>query len=193
VSLVLLLRYRRAIRLRHVGPLLLGGTVGVPVGVAVLDAVDGPTGRRVVGALIGAYALAALATERRRRATRPLRGRSALALGTLAGLAGGTLGGAFDTGGPPVIAWANARGLAPDVFKATLQAFFVPATLVQLALFAPRGYLDAATFETALVAAPGMVVGLVAGTWIGERMRPIVFRRLVLVVLLVLGTLLVAS
>ena len=104
-----------------------------------------------------------------------------------AGLAAGALGGAFATGGPPVIAYGTARGLPPFVFKGGLQAFFACTTAAHLVLLAGAGIL---TQDVALDGA--LLMPLVPlGTWLGgrygDRLAPALFRRLVLAALLALG------
>lgn len=178
-------RYRRHARWREVAPMLAGGVLGLPLGVLALERLDPGPCIRALGVLLVLYVLHAAWPRGRRGTGRPV----PRPLGVPAGLVAGVFGGAFAMGGPPVIAYANARRLTPATFKGVLQGFFVVASTLQLGLLARAGLLNGAVLRHDLLLAPAVPVGVWLGTRYGDRLHPAVFRRLILSALLVLGAL----
>ncbi len=184
VSGLVFWRYRRHVLWREVGPQLLGAALGLPLGVLALKHLDADLSVRILGGSLVLYVLGSVwprrgGTEETRPVTR--------AWAAPAGFVGGALGGAFATGGPPVIAYASARRLTPAAFKAVLQAYFFTATCAHVALLAQNDILTGALLGDVL---PFLVL-IPAGVWLGghagERVNPRIFRRLVLGALLALG------
>ncbi|MDJ0522610.1 MAG: sulfite exporter TauE/SafE family protein [Planctomycetota bacterium] len=185
VAALIFWRYRRHVLWGEVVPQLAGAAIGLPVGVLALKHVDPDPCVRALGVLILLYLAWTLwprstgTTTRRRRIARPW--------GFPAGIVAGAFGGAFATGGPPVIAYGTARGYNPKTFKAVLQGFFVTATAAHLGLLANAGILTRDVLLRAVVFVPLVPLGTWLGGRYGDRLHPIVFRRLVLAALFVLG------
>jgi uncharacterized membrane protein YfcA len=179
-------RTRRSFRLADVAPLYLGAAMGLPLGVLLLRNLDPDPATRALGAFLVVYSLWALLVE-----WRPAPGPRGPAWGrgwaVPAGFLAGILGGAFATGGPPVIVYAHARRWPPDAFKALLQGFFVAATATHLVLLAGASILTPSLAGHAVPFLPLLPLGVWLGARWGERLAPVAFRRLVLAALFALG------
>lgn len=173
-------RWRRSIMWRDVLALLVPALVAVPVGVWVVSAVDQVLVTRLLGVLIIAYALYSLAGLRVPSVTRP-----GWAVG--AGAFSGLLAGAYNTGGPPLVAYASATGWTPEQFKGNLQTIFFALGLMVVTSHAVAGNFTNEVWLIVLYGLPGIVLGTAAGLFLGRRIRPDLFRKLVLVLLIVLG------
>jgi len=184
VAALVFWRYRRHVLWGEVGPQLLGAAVGLPIGVYALQNLPPDPCIRVLGGLLLAYVLLEARPRRAVAAEGPVVPR---AWGVPAGLLAGAFGGAFSTGGPPVIAYGNARRFEPRAFKAVLQAFFVTVSTAHLLLLASAGILTARVGTSALLFLPLVVLGTWLGGRCGDLLRPALFRRLVLAALFVLG------
>ncbi len=183
-----LLRWRNSLQLSEVLPVLLGVVVGTPLGVLFLTSADDRWVRGALGVVLIAYASLALGRERdARRADAAPTVPVSRGWGPPAGLLGGILGGAFNTGGPPVILYATARHWTPGAFRANLQLGFVTNTSIQLALLARQGLLDARVLRLDAVAIPAMFLGLYVGHRVGGRMDGPRFRRVILMILAAFG------
>ncbi len=183
---VVLVQCRRGVSRERVLPLLIGAFIGTPLGVYFLNEAEPRGVEAVLGVVLVAYAAHGLLRPRTPRPDRPESLGSSLLAGAAATL-GGVLGGAFNTGAPPVILYITWRGWPPLVAKGTLQAFFLVSTLYQLALFWSGGALTAEVGNAWLRGLPGLGLGLAVGIVLGRRIDAATFRRLVLVLLLVLG------
>ena len=178
---------RGGLRRDAVLPLLAGAFVGVPLGVLFLHEADPRLVERALGIALVLYALHGLLARTAGSGAPPVASRWRDGVGAVAGSLGGVLGGAFNTGGPPVVLYVAWRRYPPAVVKAALQCFFLVSTAYQLALFAASGTLSETALRTAAVGLPSLGVGLFAGIALGRRLDAAAFRRVVLVVLLVLG------
>ena len=114
-------------------------------------------------------------------------------LDRLAALVGGSLGGAFNTGGPPLVAHLYRHPDHPERLKATLQALFIGIGVSRLPIAAAQGLLDAAIWRDALLSVPLIVGALIAGDRIARRSDPERFRRACWVGLAAMGAALFAA
>jgi uncharacterized membrane protein YfcA len=182
----LLLRYRTALNLGAVKQLAAGQLVGVPLGVALLGRVPETVLVPALGGVVIAYALYALSGRR----LPELRGAGwGLGLGALAGV----LSGAYNTGGPPVIVYADSRRWSPAEFKGNLQGFFLVADVLVVAGHALSGNLTPGVWSRYLIALPAIALALVAGALLERRLKPKSFRPLVLALLLIMGARLILA
>ncbi len=181
-----LLRHRAAFNLKEVIPIGISAAAGVPVGVWVLANADEYLVRQLLGLILVAYAVYALARPKAPR----LRSRR---WAYPAGFAAGCLGGAYNTPGPPAIVYGSLRRWPKDEFRAVLQALFLLTGLLVVASHVVAGHVTADVVHLYLYAAPALGLGILAGSradrWVdGSR-----FRTLVNGMVLVLGVALVTG
>lgn len=160
--------------------LLIPASIGIPLGVLFLGRADPALVTRTLGVIIIIYAGLSLLGR-----SLPVEGKPVWAYGV--GFFAGVIGGAFNTGGPPVVAYATARGWPPLQFKGTLAVFFFATGLIVVAAHAATGHLTAATWRIAALSAPALLLGLQLGVTLGRRVSPARFDQIVLVLLLALG------
>ena len=179
-ELLLLLHYRADLNIRAVTRLVAASLLGIPVGVLLLrrGGVGGITA--VLGLLILLYALYALSGLRLPRLAHQ-------AWGYGFGFVAGVLGGAYNISGPPVIIYGNCRQWPPAEFKSNLQGFFVVSSYTVIAVHALSGNFSPAVWQNFLIALPAILLALFVGLRLDNHLNPERFRRIVLVVLVVLG------
>ena len=186
LCLAMLWRYRAHVDPRRFLPVLAGVAVGTPLGALYLRSINQQVVTGTLGAFLVVYATASLVAERERRGAAP-QVRISRRWGPPAGLLGGLIGGAFNTGGPPIIVYATARGWDAGAFKANLQVLFLFNTATQLILFASWGMITPEILRLDLIGLPALLVGLFAGMWASARLDAVRFRRIVLALLVVFG------
>lgn len=180
VEIVLLTRYHHAIELRPVVRMIGAALVGIPFGIACVRLLDENLVLGLLGLVVAGYALYALSGVRLPELKHP-------AWPYLAGLAGGFLGGAYNTSGPPVIIYGNCSRWEPEQFKSNLQGYFLVSSLVVLGGHAFSRNLTAQVWQAYLRLLPVIGLALIAGLLLDGRVSPLGFRKLVLVVLVVMG------
>jgi uncharacterized membrane protein YfcA len=109
------------------------------------------------------------------------------AWGVLAGALGGLLGGAYNTGGPPVIIYGNCRRWPPAEFKANLTGYFILNSILVCTNHALVGNFTTAAWFYYLISIPAILSGIFVGFRIEPKINPQLFRKIVLVMLLVMG------
>lgn len=160
--------------------LVVPALVGIPLGVWLLAQVNEAVITRTLGAILifyAAYSLLGLAV--------PLLKHNAWAYS--AGFTSGVLTGAYNTGGPPVIVFANARRWSPERFRANLQTYFLISSVTVVVSHWLAGHYTPLIWQTALWAMPALIAGQLVGIRLCRYVKPEIFRRLVLLFLLVLG------
>ncbi|MCL4264077.1 MAG: TSUP family transporter [Anaerolineae bacterium] len=180
VELVLLVRFREAVNLRTVRGLVIPALVGTPVGLYLLRVIDPAVGARVLGLIVAGYALYALVSPYLPQLTHP---RWAWGFG----FAAGVIGGLYNTSGPPVIIYGSCRRWPPAEFKGNLQGFFLPTGLLVLVGHVWAGNMTQAVWYNVAIALPAIVVGLVMGVALDGRLPAVAFRKMVLILLLIIG------
>jgi uncharacterized membrane protein YfcA len=186
LSGIILARLRGGTLWRVVGRLLPGVVVGLILGTAALAWADRDLLVRLLGVTIVAVAAWNLADVRPPA-------RESLAADTVAGLAGGFLSGAFNTGGPPVVARLYARPEAPERLKATMQVVFLVMGVLRVPVAAAQGLFSAAVLRGALIGVPVVALGTILGVAFARRFDAARFRRACWAALGVLGAVLLVA
>lgn len=103
------------------------------------------------------------------------------------GAASGVLTGAFNTGGPPIVIYANCNQWSPEQFKGNLPGAFCVMSSVAIATHCWQGHFDGPLMIQVGYASPFFIIGLVLGTWLSKYINADAFRRMVLVLLGMIG------
>ena len=177
---VLVLYYRHSLEVRAVWSIALAAVLGTPLGVIFLARVDERIALTILGLVIAGYALYALLGLKMPRLDKPV-------WAYLAGLFGGLLGGAYNTSGPPVIVYADCRRWPPDKFKGNLQGYFIIVSSAITVSHALNGNFTPQIWRMFLMTLPFIVVGLIAGLSMDRWLNPAMFRKVVLVLLILMG------
>lgn len=106
------------------------------------------------------------------------------------GFCAGVLGGAFGMNGPALAIYGSLRRWPPQEFRATLQAYFLPASLLGLIGYGAAGIWAHAVTHDYLISLPVAVPAVFLGRAINRRLRGDAFRRYVFAGLALIGLLL---
>jgi hypothetical protein len=176
------------IYLRTTGGLVLSSFVGIPLGLLLLTS----NHQRIVKA--------ALALIIMMFAVHSLIGRAPVALrkdswGWLfaCGFCAGILGGAYGMNGPPLVIYGAMRRWSAQHFRATLQGYFLPASVVGMIGFWLAGLWTPAVTHYYLISLPVTLLGVFLGRIINHRLHGDSFLRYLHVGLASIGALLLAQ
>jgi len=96
----------------------------------------------------------------------------------------------FGTGGPPLIVWFHLSAVGKSEFRANLMAIFLLMTGVRTVTYLANGLMTGERLWSALLVLPAVI----AGAWLGHRLHlelaERTFRRMVSLLLAVLGVVL---
>ncbi|MBL8055760.1 MAG: sulfite exporter TauE/SafE family protein [Anaerolineales bacterium] len=179
------LRLRRHVNWGEWARLGAAGLLGVPLGFQLSAAVPAGWVRAVLGLLLIAYAAYTLITAGRAaaEAARPL----APGWAYVVGLTAGTLAGAYNIPGPPLVVYGDQRGWARDEYRATLQALFLLSGLLVVGGHLALGHFDALAGRLLLLGVPALAAGNLAGQFSDRYLQGRRFRQLVLLLILATG------
>ena len=177
VLVPLLYEVRGHVRTRRVVPMFLGSLVGIPLGIVVLVRIDATALEVTVAAVVIVAALLIYLSPQV-----PLR-RSVPPFSFLVGGLSGALRAATSMGGPPVVLYTLTFEREVERFRATLLAFFLPASLVTIAGLAIAGQIDGDVLIASAVGLPAVALGSLAGRRARAHVSEAVFRVVVLGVL----------
>ena len=156
--------------------LIIASIVGMPIGWLLLEHATTDQLKVIVGCMV----LVAVALVSR-APNRALQWRS---LDWVAGVVSGVLAIATSTNGPPLVVLLRAKKLSPQVFRSTINSVFCVVALVSIAVFAFGGRITGSVGKAAVIAIPGLAIGIWFGRVVRGRLSERVFWRLVLATLI---------
>lgn len=173
----------------HVGGtlrLVLSSLVGIPFGLLLLTRVAEPLVKALLAVVIIGFSIYRLLSRDR------------LALGDdrlawVFGFWAGVLGGAYGMNGPPLVVYGALRRWSRERFRATLQGYFLPASLVGMAGYWLAGLWVPAVTRFYLVSLPVVLAATFLGRILNRRMDARRFVLCIHVGLVLIGMLLLAQ
>ena len=184
ISLLILAKSWRMGDLKAAGRLVAATLLGIPLGVYGLARLPEAPLKAALGAFILLYGLFGLARPGTR--FRSEKWWTAWLVGWTAGV----LGGAYNTNGPPVVAYGMLRGWPPDRFRATLQGYFLPTGLMVLAGHGLAGMWTGEVVRLYAYSLPAILIGTAVGARINRTLKPAAFTKLVYGFLVLMGAVL---
>ena len=170
------------IHLRSAGWLLAPTLLGTPLGLLLLTSSHPQIVKAVLGFIIIAFAAWFLAGKD------PLQLHADSHPWMLScGFFAGVLGGAYGMNGPPLVIYGSMRRWSPQHFRATLQGYFLPASILTMAGYWFTGLWTPAITHDYLLSLPSAVPAIFLGRAINHRLRGDSFLKYVYAGLLCIG------
>jgi uncharacterized protein len=178
----------KKIHLWSTGWLVLSSLFGIPLGLMLLTS----SHQRVVKATLALIILAFSAYSLFGRAPLELRRDSRLWL-IACGFCAGVLGGAYGMNGPPLAVYGAMRKWSAQHFRATLQGYFLPASMIGMGGYWLAGLWTSTVTRYYLLSLPIALLAVFLGRAINHRLRGEVFFRYLYIGLAGIGALLLAQ
>ena len=166
--------------------LVTGGLLGVPISIWLLHTIDPHLFRALFGSAVAIYASYML-LRRSLNCLQPMhRGRN-----VLVGFGGGIIGGLTAMPGALPTIWCDIHGLPKNQQRAIVQPFIATIQVFALALMLARNDVSSRVFLDFAVSVPALLAGSALGILAFRHVDELMFRRIVLLILLVSGVLLI--
>ena len=175
----------RYIHFRSAGWLVATSLAGIPLGLWLLLKFEEHLAKMILGLLIIGFASVFLMAKSLVHLKRDQTGWL-----MCAGFISGVLGGAYGINGPPLVVYGALRRWSPQHFRATLQGYFLPVSLIVLVSDASLGLWQPAVTHYFLASIPGLALAMVIGRYLHGQIKDEGFYRCVYVGLIVSGGLL---
>lgn len=170
------------IHLRSAAGLVVATVFGIPLGLLMLTSSHQQLIKAGLGILIALFAVYSLMARdglRLEREHRPLL--------LFSGFLAGVLGGAYGMNGPPLVLYGSLRRWTPQQFRATLQAYFLPASALGLVGYWSAGLWTRTVTHEFLLTVPVMLPAVLLGRAINHRFSGPVFLKYVYMGLVLIG------
>jgi len=162
--------------------------LGIPAGLALLVVGNERLVKGLLACVIISFAGWCLASRRAWRLETDRRGWM-----LAAGFVAGVLGGAYGMNGPPLVVYGAMRRWPPQEFRATLQGYFLPASILVLIGYAIAGLLGGQVLRLFVVSLPVALLAIFLGREVNRRLKGRVFLFAVYVGLIAIGGVLLAQ
>lgn len=185
VATIIVIQDWNRIHLRSAGWLVAATAAGLPLGIWLLSSNHQRAVRCGLGALILFFSVYSLLRRRP-----PHLHDDHLVWLLVCGMLAGVLGGAYGINGPPLVIYGAMRRWSPQHFRATLQAYFLPAGLMGMVGYGVSGLWVHSVSRDYLVSLPVVIPAVFLGRFINHRLTSAAFLKYVYTGLGVAGTLL---
>ncbi len=165
IALVIVIQDWRKVHIRSAGWLAFSTLFGIPLGLLLLTRLPERSVDAMLGVVVIAFSVHAMASRREYE----IEGRPDCA--GFSGFTAGVLGGAYGMNGPPLAIYGALRRWSPEHFRATLQAYFLPASIAGMVGYWFAGLWTPAVNRFYFVSLPGVLVATLLGRAINQRMR----------------------
>jgi uncharacterized protein len=186
IAAVVVVQDWRHVQVRSAAGLIFASLPGIPLGAWLLAKGNEHAVKSLLGWLIVAFSIYSLTAKGAPR----LNHEHSVWL-IVCGFLSGVLGGAYGMNGPPLAVYGALRGWSPRHFRATLQGYFLPASLVGFVGYIFLGLYGSAITRYFFLSLPVVAVAVVLGRSINLRMKSQNFFRFVYVGLIVVGGILI--
>jgi len=183
IALVVVIQDWRNIHLNSAGWLVASTFLGIPLGLLLLKKLPESVVEMILGTIVASFSVYSLAWRRD----------YVLHNDRLAGFFGfmaGVLGGAYGMNGPPLAIYGSLRRWTPENFRATLQAYFLPASIAGMGGYWAAGLWTPSVNRFYFASLPGVLIAVFVGRAINRRIRSRRFVTYVHVCLTVIGAVL---
>jgi uncharacterized membrane protein YfcA len=185
IAAIVVVQDWRKIHLRSTGWLVLSTVFGIPLGLMLLTSIHQEAVKAALGLVIVAFSAFSLLRQtplKLEHDSRPW----LLACGFCAGV----LGGAYGMNGPPLVVYGAMRRWSAQHFRATLQGYFLPASVLGMAGYWVTGLWVPAVTHYYLVSLPAALPAVFVGRAINHRLQGDAFLKLLYVGLTAIGAVL---
>lgn len=182
IAAVVVVQDWRHIHLRSAGWLVLATLFGIPLGLLLLKHTPERGIKAGLGGLILLFAVFTL-----RGGVRIKLHRDSRPWMLLCGFIAGILGGAYGMNGPPLVVYGSVRGWTAQHFRATLQAYFLPASVLGMVGYLSAGMWTPVVTRDYLLCLPVLLPAVLLGRAINHRLSANAFSRYIYVGLAAIG------
>ena len=164
VAAVVVAQDWRHVHFRSAARLVISTLFGIPLGLFLLRSVPEPIVKGLLGVLVAGFAAVSLRQPRRLELADDR-------LAWLFGVSAGVLGGAYGMNGPPLVVYGTLRRWSPERFRATLQGYFLPASLIGMVGYRAAGLWTPSVSRYYLYSLPAVALAIPLGRVINRRLE----------------------
>ncbi|HXS54846.1 MAG TPA: sulfite exporter TauE/SafE family protein [Hanamia sp.] len=188
IALVVVIQDHHKIHFNSAKWLILYAIPGIPAGIVILIYGSEIFIKAGLGALIILYALYSLFVKSNKR----LKEDNKLWL-FICGFLSGVFGGAYGLNGPPLVVYGNLRQWSAKHFRATLQAYFLPVSLISVVGYYAKGLVTSQVNTYFLFSLITTIPAVFLGRYLNHKLKNDSFFKYVYWGLVVIGLILIMT
>ena len=188
IAAIIVVQDRKEIHFESAKWLIIFAALGIPIGLYLLIYGNENVTKALLGLLIILYAAYSLISKN----TFKLKTDNKIWLFTC-GFLSGILGGAYGLNGPPLVIYGNLRGWTAKNFRATLQAYFLPASIIGMFGYWYKDLWDWKVTYYFLISIPVIVPAIFFGRYFNNQLKDSTFLKYIYVGLIFVGALLLSQ
>lgn len=166
VAAIVVVQDRKQIHLKSAKWLIIFAILGIPLGLFLLMHGNENLIKSVLGILIIVYSIYSLMAK----STFKLETESKTWL-FICGFLSGILGGAYGLNGPPIVIYGNLRQWTAKKFRATLQAYFLPASSIGMLGYWYNGLWNWTVTYYFLISLPVIIPAIFLGRYLNHQLK----------------------
>jgi hypothetical protein len=198
IAAIIVVQDWKKIHFRSAAWLLLATLLGIPLGLLLLTSSHQRLVKGVLGGIILAFAVYSLLARTilgQKLSGRPPekveRNRNVWLF--ICGFSAGVLGGAYGMNGPPLVVYGSTQRWSAQHFRATLQGYFLPASIIGMGGYWMAGLWVPAVTHYFLISLPVTLLGIFLGRMINHRLHGETFLKYIYICLAMIGAILLAQ
>ena len=180
MSTFIIIQSRKELEFRNIWKLVVGSALGIPIGLFLLKGAGDSIMKIILALMIVLFALYSLIG--RIRMTMKVEWPS-----YLFGLMAGTIGAAYNMGGPPVIVYGVLKKWPPSIFRATIFSFCLPLSILVVSSHWMTGLITESILQYSLLSLPITAFSTVVGRRLNRTIPIERFNRIIHFCLLLIG------
>lgn len=188
IAAVIVVQDRKQIHFHSAKWLLLFAVLGIPIGLLLLIYGNENIVKTILGILIISYSVYSLVSKRDFH----LKNDNKIWL-FVCGFLSGVLGGAYGLNGPPLVIYGNIRKWSAKHFRATLQAYFLPASMIGMFGYWYKGLWSWTVTYYFLISLPVVIPAIFLGRYLNHQLKDGSFLKYVYIGLIVIGIVLLSQ
>ena len=189
IALIVVVQDHQHIHIQSAKWLILSALPGIPLGLYLMLHLNEEVTKILLGLLIISFALYSILKKSRPSRNRKHKKQRSWLL-FACGLLSGILGGAYGLNGPPLVYYGDSQGWSAKHFRATLQAYFLPASTLALVGYCITSMISGTLLYYFIIALPAAIPAIYIGRAFNKKFTTNAFFRVVYFFLLFLGGLL---
>lgn len=185
IASIVVVQDRKQIYFKSAKWLLIYAALGIPFGLLLLIYGNDSFMKSVLGILIIIYATYSLLSKGSFQLKNDHKGWL-----FLCGFLSGIFGGAYGLNGPPLVIYGNMRRWTVKKFRATLQAYFLPASILGMIGYWYNGFWNSAVTHYFLICIPIIIPAIFLGRYFNHQMKEGSFIKIIYAGLVCIGVIL---
>ena len=188
VAAIVVVQDRKQIHFKSAKWLIIFAILGIPIGLLLLVYGNENIVKAILGILIILFSFYSLLSKNEIQ----LKSDNKAWL-FICGFLSGIFGGAYGLNGPPLVIYGHLRNWTPKNFRATLQAYFLPASTIGMLGFWYKGLWNSTVTYYFFISIPVIIPAIFLGRYLNHQLKHGAFLKYVYIGLIMIGTILLSQ